>query len=417
MRVVFCILAWMLCCQPGFCNQDPDANVNSRYTVESVEISPRAESRLSSTLKSDIRSLVGVKFSQEAIDRLAQRMRKELRGYRVIQRITKGTNPESLRVVFDVVRSKTQDVVLPRLVYHSKQNFTFGADASLGNDDHRVKFGILTDNDELLERYSGIRGGYERVAAGGRFRGGFVVESFRAQWNPAVQTALASAENTEDVPGIYRTRFHAQPEVRVQVLPGVTIGAGLSLQRFQTQFPAARQESSHALISSLRFDQRWEPPGAGKHTLVAGYDLRAATRSLDSDFSYTRHGFHAEYVFQKGSDSVEASFVGGTLSGRAPLFDRFVLGNSRTLRGYNKYDVAPLGGSRMAHGSIDYRHRWVRVVYDTGTVYSRGSSGKVLHSLAAGITSGHRRDAISFLVAFPLREGRAEPVFILGMNF
>ncbi|MBS1830267.1 MAG: BamA/TamA family outer membrane protein [Acidobacteria bacterium] len=417
MRVVPRILALLplIACY-AFCNQDSDTNVNSRYTVESVEIPPKAESKLSHGLKDDIRSIVGVKFSQEAVDKLTQRIKKELRGYQIAQKVTKGAKPESLRVIYEVMRKNPDFVVQPRLAYHSKQNFTFGAIGDFGDLNNRVSFGILTDNDELLERYSGFRGGYSRTAAGGKFRGGFVVESFHIQWSRPVESALAQQEKDE-VPGIYRTRLHVSPRVQVEVLPGVFVGAGISLQRFQTQFPAARHESSNALISSLRFDRRWEPTGAGKHKLEAGYDLRAATRSLDSDFAYSRHFFHAEYAYREGKNSIRASFVGGALTGRAPLFDRFLLGNSQTLRGYNKFDIAPLGGNRMAHGSLDYRYRWFRTVYDTGTVYNRGGQSKVLHSLAAGFTTGHQKDAFSLLVAFPLRDGRMDPVFILGMSF
>ncbi|MBX3711301.1 MAG: hypothetical protein KF800_05020, partial [Lysobacter sp.] len=245
MHVVLSILAILPLFAPfAQCNQDPDPNVNSRYTVESVEIPPKAESKLSHPLKDDIRSIVGVKFSQESIDRLTNRIKKELRGYQVLQKVTKGAKPESLRVIYEIIRKNPDFVVQPRLAYHSKQNFTFGAVGDVGNQDHRAYFGILTDNDELLERFSGFRGGYSRVAAGGRFRGGFVVESFRAQWNPAVQTALAEQDNDE-VPGIYRTRLHVQPRVQVEVLPGLFLGAGVSFQRFETQFPAARHESSN----------------------------------------------------------------------------------------------------------------------------------------------------------------------------
>src|SRR5262249_48728926 len=157
----------------------------------------------------------------------------------------------------------------------------------------------------------------------------------------------------------------------------------VSIQRLQMQFPAARYESSQALISSLRIERRWEPADHGKHTLEAGYSLRAATKSLNSDFSYTRHAFDAKYTFKMGHEFIGASFIAGELSGNAPLFDRFALGNTTTLRGWNKYDVAPLGGDRMAHGSLDYRHAWFRVVYDVGTVYMHGTEPQVRHSLAA----------------------------------
>jgi len=420
MRAVHIFIILVLLASPAVCNQESEANVNSRYVVEAVELSQRAESRLSRTLKTDLQKLVGDKFNQETVDKLYQRIKKELSGYKVVQRIAKGTKPENIKVIFDVVRQRhAQDLVLPRLAYHSKQNFTFGADADFGNDDHKAYVGILTDNNELLERYSGFRGGYQRVVADGRFRAGVMAESYRAQWNPAIETALAaqSSDDRESVPGIYRNRLHIRPKAEVEVLPGVTIGAGISFQRFETQFPAARYESSNAVVTSLRLLRNWELSSSGHHKLEAGYDLRAATRSLGSDFAYSRHFMRAHYSVRVEKEFISATFTGGVMNGRAPLFDRFVLGNANTLRGYNKYDVAPLGGNRMAHGSLDYRHSWFRVVYDTGTVFSRGGNSKVLHSLAAGLTSSHKRDSFSFLVAFPLREGRAEPLFILGMNF
>lgn len=398
------------------CNPESDPNVNSRYTVESVEVSPRAEKRISASLRGDIRNLVGAHYDEQAVDRLAKQMKKELRGYRVNQRIAKGSKPDTVKVVFEVVRShREQDVTVPQLAYHSKQNFSFGADADLDFGDHRLRVGLITDNDKLLERFSGIRGSYRRLAAGGHLRVGVNLASYRSQWNGATLTALDSA-NPADVPGIYRTRQIAEPEIHVEVLPGLWLGAGVSIQRFQTQFPAARHESSHSLISSLRLERRWDG-SVFKHRVEAGYGLRAATSFLDSDFLYTRHLFDARYTFRTGKDQIEASFLGGTVGGRAPLFERFVLGNGSTLRGYNKYDVAPIGGTRMAHGSLDYRHKPFRLIYDTGTVYQRGGRSRVLHSLALGLTTGFKGESFSFLVAFPLREGRAEPIFLVGMNF
>ena len=35
--------------------------------------------------------------------------------------------------------------------------------------------------------------------------------------------------------------------------------------------------------------------------------------------------------------------LAGTISGRAPLFERFALGDTRTLRGWNKFDVDQWG--------------------------------------------------------------------------
>lgn len=402
---------------PGW-NQETDTNVNSRYTVESVELPPKVEGKLSDALKLDISKIIGSKFNQETVDRLSKRIRKELAGYLVLQKITKGASPESIKIVYQVVRGRHQDVVLPRLVYHSKENFSFGADAETEWNGNRFSVGIVTDNDQLVERFSGVRGGFLRTVLDGRVRAGVQIESWRAQWNSAVEQALA-AEPHKDVPGIYRTRLHVNPGVTVEVLPGLTVGAGVSLNRFQTQYPAARFESANVLATSLRLSRQFEPSNLGRHFVEAGYHLRAATSALGTDYHYTRHTVDLAYTIRGAVDGVTFAFTAGRIGGQAPLFERYVLGNSRTLRGYNKYDVAPLGGTRMAHGSIDYRHRWVRLVYDTGTVHDRGGA-KVRHSVAAGLTSGFAmlgKDSLSLLVAFPLKDGRAEPIFIVGMNF
>lgn len=76
----------------------------------------------------------------------------------------------------------------------------------------------------------------------------------------------------------------------------------------------------------------------------------------------------------------------------------------------------------MVRGSVEYRHSLLRVFYDTGAVWdvksdaSRGD-GKVKHSIGAGFASGHSKECLTLAVAFPLREGRMEPIFLIGMNF
>jgi outer membrane protein assembly factor BamA len=102
------------------------------------------------------------------------------------------------------------------------------------------------------------------------------------------------------------------------------------------------------------------------------------------------------------------------VNGQAPLFERFTLGDSRTLRGWSKFDVAPMGGTRVAHGSLDYTFHWVGVFYDTGSVWDGIGKTNVKHS--AGIALGGR-EGLYVAVAFPLRSGSVQPLFILGMNF
>jgi outer membrane protein assembly factor BamA len=112
--------------------------------------------------------------------------------------------------------------------------------------------------------------------------------------------------------------------------------------------------------------------------------------------------------------------VAGVIYGHAPLFERFILGNSSTLRGWNKYDLDPIGGNRVVHGSVTYGYHIMRVFYDTGSVWDQGKSPEAKHSAGIGISSGlgiFQKGAFLLAVAFPIRQGRADPVFIAGMNF
>jgi outer membrane protein assembly factor BamA len=101
------------------------------------------------------------------------------------------------------------------------------------------------------------------------------------------------------------------------------------------------------------------------------------------------------------------------LGGHAPLFERFALGDSATLRGWNKFDLDPVGGSRVIHGSIDYRYAFFHAFYDTGAVWDRTQDREQKQS--AGV--GFKVEGFQLAVAFPIRAGHTEPVFLAGMNF
>jgi outer membrane protein assembly factor BamA len=89
------------------------------------------------------------------------------------------------------------------------------------------------------------------------------------------------------------------------------------------------------------------------------------------------------------------------------------LGTSSTLRGWNKFDIAPAGGSRMVHNSIEYRYRILQIFYDSGAAWGRDEDPTLRHSVGAGL----RYSIFSLALAFPLRDGRPEPVVMLGMNY
>src|SRR5580700_1370711 len=75
------------------------------------------------------------------------------------------------------------------------------------------------------------------------------------------------------------------------------------------------------------------------------YGLRVATRQLGSDYVYARHNVSLRYEWRSGRHLVVDRLIGGAITGQAPLFERFVLGNSSTLQGWDHYAIDPLGGS------------------------------------------------------------------------
>ncbi len=406
--VAIALVLWVL---PAFGNQDVEINVNSRYTVEGVEVQAKNKSRLSPVLQADIQALVGEKLDHKLLDEIGKRIRSALRVHTVVARVARGSSPEYVRVIFEArQRPNDFDISAPKFLYHSRQGWSGVLEVTQPVNDNEFSFGILSDGDELLERFAGLKAGYRRMSLGtDNVRLGFQFESYHQQWNRATLIAL---EQNPDVPGIYRTRQNFEPSMTVIPAGSITWTFGASFQRFQTQFPAARTEAANAVVNSLRYHRSWEG-SENQHDLDAGYSLRAATTLLDTDFVYTRHTWDAVYSFTRGRNHVLARFNAGFLSGRAPLYERFVVGNTSTLRGWNKFDLDPLGGTRLAHGTVEYGSRIFRVFSDTGSVWDRGEEVDVQHSLGLGFRKGR----FMLALAFPVKDGRAEPIFMAGMNY
>jgi outer membrane protein assembly factor BamA len=105
--------------------------------------------------------------------------------------------------------------------------------------------------------------------------------------------------------------------------------------------------------------------------------------------------------------------MGGRLSGDAPLFERFALGDSRTLRGWNKYDIAPIGGDRMFHASLEYGFRALGLFVDAGSVWDTGTDRRIRFSTGLTATPG----PTFFTVGFPLNTDEFGAVFTMGVRF
>lgn len=379
-------------------------NVNSRYRIERISIQSAA-SAISRGLQREIDRLKGLPFRTELLDEIEQRIRAEFPGFKVIRSVRKGENRDQIQVLFLLERTrKVIDLNTPRLAFHSRQKFTFAAGADLHLAKTDLNFGLITDNDERVERYSGLRGGFV-TPINSRLRLAFIGESYRAQWD----------RQSDD---FYRTRTNFEPTLLIDLAPGLELRAGFSFNNLEYQFPAARVQAANAVISTLRYSKQWQLGLAGTQTLEAGYSLRAAANTLGSDFNYRRHTGEARFTLASGNNEKSKSTLAistlmGTIDGRAPVLDRFVLGNSRTLRGWNRADLAPLGANRMIHFSADGRYHFVRAVYDTGTIWNEGRPKVLRHSAGLGVVIS----GITAMVAIPLRSSSIEPIFLVGMNF
>ncbi|MGA2597797.1 MAG: BamA/TamA family outer membrane protein [Bryobacteraceae bacterium] len=393
-------------------NTRSDANVNSRYTVESVGITNPRRYHIPRILIDDMQNLVGRRFNSDLFQSLASRLSNELHGHEVLFKLSRGTDPEHVRVTFEIHGPRTGfDVDLPKFVYNSKQGLSGEGDAMLNVGANTFTFGLLSDDDSSIPRTAGVRVRYDRLEVGSeRVQLGFEFDSYHEQYNSATQTAAAG---DNDLSVLYRNRQNYEPTATVALAGPLTWTVGVSFQQFQQQYPSARAESSDAIVNSLRYDRSWADSTGGKHRFSASYTLHVATSFLGSAYAYTRHAVDATYHWHRGRQSVEGTFLGGAIAGNAPLFERFVLGNSVTLRGWDKYELDPLGDSRVVYGSASYGFSRFRAFYDTGAVWNKGQGVSLKQSAGVGV----KVEGVLLAVAFPVRHDRLEAVLIAGMNF
>jgi hypothetical protein len=403
--------------------QADDLNVNSRYTIESINFVDQHAYKLSDSSLEEIRHLVGAKVSSEALDRLALRIRAELRAHDVTFKLARGAQPDSVRVLLQVDRAGgSLDASVPAFSYNSALGFTGIGQVTSTIGSNAFTFRVLRDTDTSIERFSGIQAKYQRVAlANGRISLGFEFEGYQDQYSNSTLTALASDSRPSSLgAGAYGSRLNYEPSATFVLAEPLTLTVGLSFEQLNNLPSAARSESANAVVNTLRYHQRWGGSGDSTQELDAGYSLRAATTLLGTDLAYTRHVAHLKYNYTSRVQSVEVTVIAGAIYGQAPLFERFALGDSTLLRGWNKYDLDPLGGNRLAYGSVTYGYHIMRVFYDAGSVWDQGKLPEPKESVGIGVSSGLgvlEKGAFLVALAFPLRQGHVTPVVIAGMNF
>jgi hypothetical protein len=414
-------------------NNELRININAQYTVEAVELDGVSKSQISAALYDDMQSMVGQRLDNNQADKLRDRLASELRTeYRILRRVRRGTQSQHVKVVYRARKIPWLPLRRPEsyAVYHSNEGFSALLNMPFTVNWTSLNWKVANTGDELIERYAGWGVGLEARKLGTE-RVGVKLDysAYRAQWSAQTLNAVDSSE-------IYRLRRTIEPSVAVAFNRNIHITAGSSITELEMQSDMQDSRSAHAATASLRYAKEFESSNA-LHRVDAGYEVRAGTHVLDSDYIYTRHLWDAYYALKtdkNGNPENVVSFAaqGGFMNGVAPLFERFALGDTRTLRGWNKFDVAPLGGSRVFHASLGYRYKVLQLFYDAGAVWDADQPIRTRQSLGFGIreTVGDRSETPGrclekgdfpgcwFInVGIPIRHARLEPTITVGLGF
>ena len=415
--------AWLGCLLLGSllfaAPQDSDSNVNARYVVETVIVSGKgwttnlqseSTDKISTNLVHQLTAIIGQKLNPAALDTLAQNLKKELSAREVTHRIVRGETPEQVRVEFEVRPARASlGMNVNQFLYDSRQGFSGSGEADITVQQHVFALGLVSNGDWLPERFSGILARYEDKHVGtDRLSFKFEAESFHTQWNQA--TVAAMAENPGDVPALYRARQEFQPTATIVLFKPLTLTVGARIERFEEEGPASAVEMADAAITDLHYHQIIEG-FASQQEWDADCTLHTATRALNGNYAYSARTAGVRYQRHSGKHTVTDNAWGGYISGLAPLSDRFVLGNAEYLRGWNKYEIDPLGGNRAVYNSVEYHYGPLQAFYDAGAIWDESQPIVVRHSVGLGL----RESVFSLAVAIPMRSGHIEPIFMMGI--
>ncbi len=400
-----------------------EANVNQRYVIESVsvagvELDRLPAPKLPTTLRDRLKALIGQRCDVAALEDLSSQIRRELHFRTVTEHLLRGSEPDRVKVNFDVVRGDPGfDISLPRFLYNSDLGWTGELDARAGIGQSNLYFGVVSNAEDLIERFSGVTARFESGPLGtSRLQAGVVFEDYHELWNPATSAAVAGSGLD-----LYRSRWNIAPQLTFAIASSLTVSLGASFGQTESEIAGAGAQAVNAATLDVHYGRKIEGGLLGRlnaqQRVEGKYSLRVASRALGSTYAYARHMISFKYEARSGRSTASDEITAGAIAGQAPLFERFVLGSSSTLRGWDRYEIDPLGGTRVVHNELTYGYRVgegsVEVLYDTGSLWQAGGQSVFLHS--AGV--GYKQGIFVLTTAFPIRGGRIEPVFMAGMNY
>jgi hypothetical protein len=393
-----------------------DDNINARYTVERAEITGVRDEEMTQALRDALSAVIGKRLDSPEADLLRERIEHDLSGYDVSRRIRRGSEAGRIRLLYEARKREPPawldfESLRSGVVFHSEQGWGSYLDLALGTRNVRVTpIAAIDNSDDLVEEYSGYGVRVEARRLGTRRLGAsFEWTSFDQDWEFATLDALAIRP---DVPGLYDTRSTITPLVKFAFTPDLSVAAGVSISELEPPSPATASQSANAFVASVGYDHRWDAASDATHRLATAFAIRAGSHELESDLSYRRYLGQGTYQFDFGHHHVQATGMAGGITGQAPLFERFTLGDSRTLRGWNKYDIAPLGGDRLIYSSFEYRYRGLAMFFDAGSVWDAADQRRFRVSTGFGLHAG----PAFVVVGFPLNTDHVTAITALGLR-
>jgi hypothetical protein len=396
---------------------DRDDNINTRYVVEGADVTGVRDDELTQVLRDALAALVGKRLDSPEASQLQEQIDRDLPNYEVSRRIRRGSQPGTIRLVYEAQRRELPpwlrfEPLKTNVVYHSDQGW--GSFLSLNMGNRTVRFTpifAIDSEDDFVESNSGYGLRFESTKLGTRRLGASIEWTwFEQDWRTATLDAIALRP---DIPSLYENRTTVTPLVKFAVTPELSLSAGVSISELEPQelAPVAESRMANAVVASIQYDTKWDDDEA-THRAGGSFGVRAGSRELQSDLAYTRYFGEGWYRYDFGRHHVLASGLVGGITGNPPLFERFTLGDAATLRGWDKYDIAPVGGDRVVYSSVEYRYTGLALFLDVGSVWDAGTERKVRVSTGFGLHAG----PAFITVGFPLNTDNLRAVFTMGLR-